>query len=881
MKKISSVKKVYSLAKEYNKGKQLHCRRVAYESSLQNLYALPERVIYGNNKFSIISAVYGVEKYLDKYISTLVKQTLSFIDHIELILVDDGSVDGSAEICKKWAEKYPDNIIYHRQENGGQASARNAGLKLASYDWVTFIDPDDFVDLDYFKNIDAFLKKNQHENFSFIGANFIFFMENEYRFKDTHPLKYRFAKGERITKFDKHSSDIQMSASTAIFKKSLIGDLQFESLKPDFEDSLFVAKFIINNIGNKVAFLPNVKYYYRKREDSSSTLDTAWQKDEKFSTVITDGYLNVVSYAINKIGYVPKWLQKSLVYATSWYVKYLYQHHARQSAIAPELQLQCLYGMRELYKHIDQDILLNIKQPVIGYFWLYGLAKLFKGLDVKVKNVVVSDYDNKNELVCVKYNSTTSDQNLTFVISGNIVEPIYYKCQNKTIWDETFIFEHTCWLKCPGSSELKVYSENEEQLDIILFGSVEKSITKSAIQKKRWALPRHANKNVIARLYRKLSKTQKYQSKYKNAWLLMDRDTQADDNAEHLYRYMLNQNVKENIFFVLRKSSHDWKRLHKEGFRLIEFGSIEHIMAMLNAEFLISSHADRYVTNLLNHHFYKDLLKFKFIFLQHGVIKDDLSEWLNTKNIRQFICAAQPEYDSISGPYTNYKFTEYDTALTGLPRHDSLLSQNNESSRKIVIMPTWRQNLVGYSASNSNQRERNTDFEQSNYYKAWSSFVESQYLRELCEKYNYEVLFFPHVNVQPYFKSKKIEGVKVLSHNDVDSIQRLFSDSALMITDYSSVAFESAYLKKAIVYYQFDRDEIYSGGHIYKRGYFDYERDGFGPVCVDEASLLNEIEELMKNDCHPQSPYIDRIENFFPFRDGKCCERVYNLIKNS
>ena len=79
----------------------------------------------GSNSFTVISAVYNVEKYLDDYFRSLVNQSLSFKNHIYLIIVDDGSTDSSADIIKKWQAKFPKNIRYVYKENGGQASARN------------------------------------------------------------------------------------------------------------------------------------------------------------------------------------------------------------------------------------------------------------------------------------------------------------------------------------------------------------------------------------------------------------------------------------------------------------------------------------------------------------------------------------------------------------------------------------------------------------------------------------------------------------------------------------------------------------------------------------------------------------------------------------
>lgn len=60
-----------------------------------------------------------------------------------------------------------------------------------------------------------------------------------------------------------------------------------------------------------------------------------------------------------------------------------------------------------------------------------------------------------------------------------------------------------------------------------------------------------------------------------NIWLLMDKDYEADDNAEHLYRYIMQNHPEQEIVFALRKESSDWERLEKEGFNLIEFGSFK------------------------------------------------------------------------------------------------------------------------------------------------------------------------------------------------------------------------------------------------------------------------------------------------------------------
>src|SRR5690606_4703466 len=82
---------------------------------------------------------------------------------------------------------------------------------------------------------------------------------------------------------------------------------------------------------------------------------------------------------------------------------------------------------------------------------------------------------------------------------------------------------------------------------------------------------------------------------------------------------------------------------------------------------------------------------------------------------------------------------------------------------------------------------------------------------------------------------------------------------------------------RPIAYYQFDRDEFFAGEHVYTKGYFDYQDDGFGPVAETQDQVLDAIERALEGNEDPV--YAQRRESFFAFRDGRCCERVYNAIR--
>ena len=98
----------------------------------------------------------------------------------------------------------------------------------------------------------------------------------------------------------------------------------------------------------------------------------------------------------------------------------------------------------------------------------------------------------------------------------------------------------------------------------------------------------------------------------------------------------------------------------------------------------------------------------------------------------------------------------------------------------------------------------------------------------------------------------------------------------MLITDYSSIHFDVATLKKPIIYYQFDKKEFFT--NHYKKGYFSYEDDGFGKVIEKYEELITEIIRILNKDCNIDKLYADRIENTFKYLDKNNCKRVLEEI---
>ena len=151
--------------------------------------------------------------------------------------------------------------------------------------------------------------------------------------------------------------------------------------------------------------------------------------------------------------------------------------------------------------------------------------------------------------------------------------------------------------------------------------------------------------------------------------------------------------------------------------------------------------------------------------------------------------------------------------------------------------------------------------------------------------YNYEYRDEKQSNEQKqwwFLRTFNEEGEKFIDFINIpeqitlstqDSYQKLFNDSSILVTDYSSVFFDFAYLKKPVIYYQPDED------YHYDESYFDFETMGFGDVIKDEDDLIGKINEFMHNGSQMDDKYCERVDNFFKYTDQNNCQRVYKWIK--
>ncbi len=389
---------------------------------------------------------------------------------------------------------------------------------------------------------------------------------------------------------------------------------------------------------------------------------------------------------------------------------------------------------------------------------------------------------------------------------------------------------------------------------------------------------RFAARKAIKRYLAESNKNQAANAERKQIWLLLDRPIMAGDNAEALFRYLHDHplpNVKP--YFLLNADSPDFARMKQYG-HVVAFGSPKHIKLQMQADKILSSAGDDAVFNRLqkDDSLLRGFQHWKFVFLQHGVTKDNISGWLNRygKNIALFITASPYERASIVNTPA-YDYAPQQIALTGFPRHDRLFeaAHATQVEKKIAIMPTWRNGITEKTDPLTGKRNESPGFERTDYFSFYQSLISDERLAQVAAANGYEISFLIHPALAQ--EAHKFNSSFVRIETEYHYTKE-FTTSAILVTDFSSVAFDFALLKKPLIYAQFDKSTFFAG-HTYDQGYFSYEENGFGDVTYDLESTVDALCALMENPTMPEK-YQKRVDDFFYQPKTSRCEAVINAI---
>ena len=862
-----------------------------------------------NLHYDFTIVLYNFENSIEDSIKSIFNQEYD-LTKLEVLFINDG-IEKNHEIALNYQKKYPENFFIIENDEKDMINSLNSCLKYSKGKYINFLNCGDLLSDNTLSEVDSFFNKIDSLDVVSIRVN-----KGNKKFL----FKYNFTNSNQVIDIAQYPEFINSSLSSFFIKKESINTFFDVNMNEKF-DSLFIDELLIDS---KLGFAVNPKlekssYNYLINENNNVLNQFKYYYDtictlcneklgylpnyiqykiainlaeivniEDINDILTDNLTanDVYDYLNKVLNYINVSNIKGNLFInqrTQHFLLYLKNNDFHINVDENKVEFYC--GNQILNVLTRQNLWIDIVEVKGDYINFSGSITSYCEYDYSTIEAI-KEVNGKEEVFPVKFIDYSNTErkikkflSIPWVYSYNFDAHIPISdCKDCKIsfrytysenGNKITVVPNIKFRKFASLSAYSHYFIKDSRIVLFTLNSfliLPYSFKKvlrfefSSIKKIYGTRARNKIKSIIYKLvYLALLPYMKN----KKIWIFGDRRESGDDNAEHLFKYCIKQKDDVNKYFIINKDSPDYKRLNKECKNIVAFGSVKHKLLFTFSDKLISSQVNKYILNPFlrgNRFLYNGALLHDDCFIQHGIILHDLSSWIRKYiyNLSLFVTSAEPEWYSLVN--TNYNFESERIQLLGLPRYDNLV---NNDKKQILFSPTWRRDLDDPQL-----------LVNSVYFNDINSFLNNERLIKLAHKHGYSLVFRSHPDLWRYIDLFDIPNEFRVSN---ESYSTLFSESSVMITDYSSIAFDFAYLQKPIIYYQTQDFEDFH----YEKGYFDYDTMGFGEVIKTEEELINKIEFYMENDCILEEEYRNRSDKFFKFHDKNNSKRRYEwLIKH-
>lgn len=348
----------------------------------------------------------------------------------------------------------------------------------------------------------------------------------------------------------------------------------------------------------------------------------------------------------------------------------------------------------------------------------------------------------------------------------------------------------------------------------------------------------------------------------KDVILIGERPYKAQDTGFALFKQLRTTHPDLPVYYIIDYDSPEYENVKPYG-NTLNFGSVEHVKKMLEAKTIYCSH-HFYHLYPFRHEGFEKKIKARKIFIQHGVLGVKFMD-IYDRSVKRFdpdlfVVSSQFEKEMVT---RSLHYNPDEVVVTGLSRYDTLFDGKSEVKNQIVVIPTWRDWLSGKD-----------QFLNSKYFEYYHQIINDEELNKMLSKTDTKLIFCLHPNMQrftQYFESK-FDNVKLISQGEVN-VQDLIKESKMMITDYSSVAFDFAFLGKPVVYFQFDRNKF-----LGKRGsMMDLDENLPGKIVFSYDKLISQVKTVIESDFVVDEDIKKRTKKFLEYKDLNNSERILAL----
>lgn len=866
-------------------------------------------------RVSVIVPVFNAQKYLCTCLDSLVGQTIEQKD-MQVILIDDGSTDGSAEICRGYCEKHS-NFVYKRIENSGVSAARNCGLKISEGKYIMYLDSDDTLsDVSVLSVADFF--DGVYDEVDLV-AYFIQPHKNGTLLKP--PARY----SKILTHsgvFDLEENPYITQTTMNICVKNMFSDnILFNEKMSCQEDQEYINRVLMSKL--RIGYCSRACYMYN-RDNENSCFSTKFH-----SYYLFEGTMKYFEELFAQFeDRVPRYFQAVFFHDLRWKLtdKRLYPFHYKKAKFE-----KAVNRIKKLLARVDTDIIVNnpsIRKSHVHY-WLNMKPNVYptvyvdkdsvdvladgrtieQNSRVSMRLIRISVLDNgwfrircecgmgvfnymdkapliyavengqdKKKMVLYRsgfsYVGTDIKTNKVYGFEYSfdpqqvkslsfraVIDSYSFDVRIGFMWSAVFRHKIRFYAFAKGGYVISYYN------DTLLFEKKTKDEIRALELKNAKALNQdtHSYELKCAAIERR-EKSRiwlycDFSSVVKsNAYYQFQNDFGHDDNTERYYIYTRPYSEIENLFTDEQKN------------RLVEFGSYEHRVLYLSAQIIFTSFPERekYSPFFLESEEMKyiDIEHFRTVYLQNEIMKFSCPDRFSAeKNVCDKVVVSSPfEVQNLTG---KYRFKEDELIKTGMPKL-SFLDRNVKAGERVLFAPLWRSY---FSPEGSTDKVIISVFDSSDYCKGIKAFLNDDRLYEVLEKSGIVLDFLLVEGASAFFDDLPEEKKKHI--NLIEGDVRA-EDYKLLITDFSDLAFDFAFLSRPVLYFVPDYPQFKSGMGLYRSLDLPFDK-AFGPFSSKARVAVEEFIKLAQNGFVAEPQYMDRMKEFY-FQQMSFAEGIYNYV---
>lgn len=801
-------------------------------------------------RVSIIIPIYNLEMCIKNCLKSLMKQNYPF-NKLEVILIDDGSTDESADICQEYAERFP-NILFLHQEKKGVSAARNLGIKHATGKYIFFLDADDWLSENTIKECVVFFESVQNK------VDLITYpMETLYQGRILKPhFRYQYLKRNGVYDLCPNAF-IGQTTINVVVKNKFSENVLFDERQIFSEDQKYCCEVLKDKL--KMGFCSTAKYiYHRSSESSSGKLAGAcyiFEQSISFFEELFEAYEHVPmafqGLFVNDI----YWKMQSNIFFPYHYDSEKYERSVQR---VKKLLKKCYNSVILDHPAIDffekfylmrlkgmEYIVPSIKKNEIALYSEGYLVLQEKSLEIVITKVEISGknirllgflksvffqfYDKIPQLYAIENEQEEIEISLAPSVHNYYLshEPtqrfwkIGYSCNVMKVWKAAFYVQigeaklpvHYYFLPLiPFSHKYNYYSYVKGDVGITIDSNG------------AWNFSLHNGSRETERI-----------------WIYYDCKGVPFDNG--LCQFLYDCRKQDGVIRYYVVSDKRQEKYIPDIGKKVEFGSHAHRQLMMKAEKIVTAYIEN--NNIFpfepsEYEKYANRFHFETIYLQHGVLHINMPWKYSPERIiaDKIVVSAQFETEL----FIKNGYAEKDLWKVRMPRFDEL-PRTSKRLKKIVYAPSWRAYLVGENVNNQWELLTNK-YLASNFFKGMEALICSKKLHELLAHYDYQF----DIKLHPIF-AKYGDLLEINSDNIhlVDEISE--EEYCLFITDFSSYMFDFIYMNVPVLSYIPDFDEFRCG----MNGYRD----------VDFLNKVNGTEVAKSSE-----EIVDKIRNFFETGKG-------------